>query len=74
MKRWLGLPDGQKVKMLNIIGTPNGVITFGEALYPNAGSLNGYFGVMKYWVRLDTGVLLKDVMNSEIELIKPKVV
>jgi hypothetical protein len=58
-----------KVKLLTILGKPTGIITNEYWAVPGGGSLCP--GQRRlYWVRLKDGVLLKDVTDDELEIIK----
>ncbi len=57
----------QKVKLLNIVGRPVGVITH---IYCDKGfnfTPSPMYDKPLYWVRLKDGTLLKDVTDSEFE-------
>ena len=58
-----------KVKMLNIIGNPEGVIIFTYKPNKKVGILNPEYNFRLFRIQLDSGKILEDVSYREFEII-----
>ena len=61
---------GDTVRFLHTLNKQEGIVTAADLTYPEAGSLNSHYFEYSYWVRLPNGMLIKDVLVNEIQLVE----